>query len=168
MVHYLRVIRYLDNMNIELRVNELDAKIEHKLPIIETFSNEINIEFKNKNYGSSIDDFNLICILVKTKPGYEDWYIPRKPKYIEYKIYRNKLTGQELEIKNQYSIEFKIDYELYDEFAVASDKESKKILAEKILESIRHLDKLPKKIKDFDKDKFKKDVEKFFQEQGII
>lgn len=165
---YLRVIRYLDNMNIELRVNELDAKIEHKLSVIETFSNEINIEFRNKNYGNSIDDFNLICILVKTKPGYEDWYIPKKPKYIEYKIYRNKLTGQELEIKNQYSIEFKIDNKLYDKFEVASDKESKKILAEKILESFKHLDKLPKKIKNFDAEKFKSDIEIFFKKNEFI
>lgn len=168
MVTYLRVIRYLDNMNIELIVNEIDAKLDYKLPIIESFSNEINTEFKNKNYGSSIENFILICILVKTKPGYEAWYIPRKPKYIESKIYKNKLTGQELEIKRQYTIEFKIDYELYDEFAVATEELSKKILANKILESFSHLDKLSKKIDDFDKDKFKKDVEKFFQEQGII
>lgn len=155
-------------MNIEVKVNEIDAGIESKLSVVESLSYEINLEFKNKFYGGSIDNFVLICILIKTKPGYEDWYIPRKPKYIDYKLYKNKLTGQELEIKNQYTIEFKIDYELYDEFAKSTDENSKKVLAKKILESLNHLEKLPKKINDFDKESFRKDLSIFFEEKGLI
>ncbi|RMZ59697.1 hypothetical protein D1632_08720 [Chryseobacterium nematophagum] len=73
-----------------------------------------------------------------------------------------------LETVKQYSYDIKFDNELYDDFVSSSDEESKKLLVRKILESFEHLDKLPKKVKDFDKEKFKSDVEQFFKEHDII
>ena len=147
---------------------EVDTKSGKKSDIIQQLSDDLENYLKDKNYGSDIETFLIGFIGIKTKPGYEEWYKERKPKYTAYKASKNRITGLPMEIIKSYSYDIKFDYDLYDEFVEASDENSKKILVIKILDSFTHLDKLSKKIKDFDKDKFKKDVEKFFQEQGII
>ena len=43
------------------------------------------------------------AIIVKTKSGYEDWFKMRKPKYIDYKKTKNRLTGEEMEIIKSFS-----------------------------------------------------------------
>ena len=54
--------------------------------------------------------------------------------------------------------EFNFNSDEYEEFISVSDEESKKILQDKIIESLENLDKLPKKVKDFDKVRFKNDL----------
>lgn len=73
-----------------------------------------------------------------------------------------------MEIIKTFSYDIKFDYDLYDEFVEASDENSKKILILKILDSFNHLDKLSKKIKDFDAEKFKSDIEIFFKKNEFI
>lgn len=155
-------------MKLILKVNELDTEASHKLDLVKKTSTLLFNYFLNQSFGEDIKEFLFICILVKTKPGFEEWFKARKPKYIEYKTYKNKITKETIEIKNQFTIEFKIDDKEYDDFIALSDEESKKILAKKILESLANLDKLPKKAKDFDKEKFKANMEVFFKEQKLI
>ncbi|WP_294201001.1 hypothetical protein [uncultured Chryseobacterium sp.] len=155
-------------MKIEVRTNELDTKADHKLHIINEMSILLYDYFLNTNYGDDIKEFRFLCIIVRTKPGYEDWYKARKPKYVENKTLENFITKETIKINNQLTIEFKIDYKEYDDFIDSTDEESKRILAKKILESLEDLDKLPKKVKDFDKERFKEDMEHFFKEQNLL
>ena len=60
--------------------------------------------------------------------------------------------------------EFNFNADEYEEFISVSDEESKKILENKIIESLENLDKLPKKVKDFDKKTFKNDLLVFLYE----
>jgi len=147
---------------------ELDIKSYEKSTLIQEVSDDLGSYLKNRNYGDDIGVFLIGFVGVKTKPGYEDWYKERKPRYVDYKQIKNRLTGLVMETIKEYSYDIKFDNELYDKFVNSSDEDSKKLLVEKILESFLHLDKLPKKVKDFDKEKFKTDVEKFFREQGLI
>jgi len=147
---------------------ELDAVTNKKANLIQSISNDLESFLKNKNYGSDIETFYIGFIGIKTKVGFDNYYKERSPKYIDYKQTKNRLTGIVIEISKEYSYDIKFDNELYDEFVNSSDEESKKLLARKILESFEHLDKLPKKIKDFDKEKFKADVEEFFKEQDLL
>lgn len=147
---------------------ELDIKSYEKSTLIQEVSDDLGSYLKNRNYGDDIGVFLIGFVGVKTKPGYEDWYKERKPRYVDYKQSKNRLTGLVMETIKEYSYDIKFDNELYDKFVNSSDEDSKKLLVEKILESFLHLDKLPKKVKDFDKEKFKTDVEKFFREQGLI
>ena len=47
-------------------------------------------------------------------------------------------------------------------------KESKRIVAVEILKSLDNLDIIPKKVKDFDKERFKADMYNFFKENNLV
>lgn len=147
---------------------ELDTGTNKKTNLIQEISDNLEFFLKNKSYGEDIGTFYIGFVGVKTKIGYEHFFKERKPKYIDYRLTKNRLTGLPLETIKQYGYDIKFDHELYDEFVNGTDEESKKLLARKILESFAHFDKLPKKIKDFDKEKFKADVEEFFKEQDLL
>ncbi|TLX23342.1 hypothetical protein FE904_22370 [Chryseobacterium indologenes] len=149
-------------------VQHTDTNSNEKSDIVQNISNNLEELLKNKSYGSDIETFLIGFLCVKTKSGYEDWYKENKPKYIDYKKTKNRLTGEVMEIVKKYGYDIKFDYELYDEFVNASDEDSKSIFVKKLLESFSHLDKLPKKVQDFDKERFKTDVEDFFKEKGVI
>lgn len=147
---------------------EVDNKSGDKSYLVQKVSDNLETFLKNRSYGEDVETFLIGFVGIKTKPGYEEWYKERKPKYIDYRLTKSRLTGLPLETIKQYSYDIKFDYELYDEFVNGTEEESSKLLARKILESFSHLDKLPKKIKDFDKDKFKSDLEEFFKSQNLI
>ena len=48
---------------------------------------------------------------------------------------------------------------MFSTFARETDDESEKVLASEIVKSLSNLDKLPKTIRDFNKDKFKLDIQ---------
>ncbi|MBY0067110.1 MULTISPECIES: hypothetical protein [Empedobacter] len=147
---------------------ESDNKSYEKKKSIDFISQSLAGFLKNRSYGEDVETFLIGFVAIKTKPGYEEWYKERKPKYIDYRLTKSRLTGLPLETIKQYSYDIKFDYELYDEFVNGTEEESSKLLARKILDSFSHLDKLPKKIKDFDKDKFKSDVEEFFKSNNLL
>lgn len=149
-------------------VQNTDTKSYLKSNLVQEISNDLQLLLKNKTYGADIQTFLIGFLAVKTKPGYEDWYKAKKPKYVDYKQSKNRITGELMEIFKNYGYDIKFDNELYDEFVQSSDEESKKLLAKEILKSFAYLDKLPKKVKDFDKEKFTVDIERFFRKKGLI
>lgn len=148
---------------------EIDKDANHKSNLIHSLSEEINCFLEDKKLGEDILNYYIGCICIKTLPGYEKWYQVRNPKYKELQIIKSIFpNGDDIIIKNSFSNDIKIDGEEYDNFITISDEESKKILAKKIIESLENLDKLPKKVKDFDKEKFKNSISNFFKERGLI
>lgn len=147
---------------------EIDVESEHKSKIIRELSDDLETFFSSKNYGEDIQNYLLGCICIRTKKGYEDWYKIRKPKYTDYKKTKNKLTGEDYEIIKTYENDFKLDNEIYEEFVSSTDEESKKILAHEILNSLSNLNSLPKKVNNFDRERFKTDLKTFFKEQNLI
>lgn len=147
---------------------EIDREAEHKSNLIHQLSDEIEIFLNEKDYGADIENYLLGCICIKTKEGYEGWYEVRRPKYTDYKKVVNRLTGAEMEISKTFENDLKIDNELYETFIDCSDEESKKILANEILNSLSNLDSLPKKVKNFDKETFRNDFRLFFEDRGLI
>ncbi len=123
------------------------------------YKNIVNY-FKDKDYGTGIQHFYIGCILVKTPPGYEYFFEVRKPRYQE--LSKVKMPDNSIEeLPGTYIYGIKPDYDL---FVNATEEDSKKILFDEILASLSHLDKLPKRVKDFDKEQFKKDVTAFFEQ----
>ncbi len=147
---------------------EIDGDADHKSRLIRQLSDEIEIFLNEKEYGEEIQNYLLGCICIKTKEGYEGWYKTRKPKYTKYKKVVNQLTGEEMEISKTFENDFKIDNKLYEVFIDSSDEVSNKILAKEILNSLSNLDSLPKKVKKFDKEKFRYDFRLFFEDRGLI
>lgn len=127
---------------------------------VEELEIKLQLFFDEKNYGLSIVDYliGIICV----HPNFDPFFKPKGPSYIENK--NIKLEGFDVNIYKTFSLDIKLNFEDY----FKSDKESGlKMIADKIITTIRDL-KYPAKIKDFDKEKFFRDLSLFFKNEGLI
>jgi len=138
---------------------EIDLEASKKEHIIEKVSNLIKSFLSNKDYGDDLQHFYIGCICIKTPPGYEEWFKIRRPRY-KAKTTVKKLDGSKIELYGVFSYDIKPDYE---RFVYSSDEESERILAEEILKSLSHFDRLSKRVKNFDAKRFKRDLEHFLK-----
>ncbi|MEA9414292.1 hypothetical protein [Flavobacterium sp. PL02] len=142
-------------------------KLEISVPIVndeKAFNKSLFITTFNDILSGFHFEYNLInkleigILMVYTEgdnfEGYDDWYKLKKLKYKDF----DKTLYYEFFLKN----------DRLNEFILADDDESKKILADEILNSFFNLDKLPKKIINFDKERFKSDLKSFFVEQKLL
>ena len=136
----------------------IDEKADHKSHLIISLSEALKEYFQDKNYGEDIKDYIIGCICILPPEGFEKFNKPKKPIYIDDKTTKNRFTGEELRMHKLF----------INEFISVSDEESKKILENKIIESLENLDKLPKKVKDFDKKRFKNDLLVFLKKETQI
>lgn len=143
---------------------EIDIEASKKSNLITFLSESLGIFLFDADYGSDIQYFFIGCICVMTRPSYEDWFKIRKPRYQTI----NKIKLLDGSLKEQKGV-FTYDIKLnFDDFVFASDKDSNRILALEILKSLSNLDALPKKVKDFDKTRFKSDIEQFFKDNDLL
>ena len=125
---------------------------------IRKFSDTIISPFFHETYyGDDIYEITLFITLLDTFANVP----PKKPRYIEYKEYTNGVH------KKWYYFETFLTGNLYYEYLDASDERAKQILAQVILESC-FVDRIPKRLKDFDRDAFKSDVQTVLQSQGLV
>lgn len=77
-----------------------------------------------------------------------------------YTTYR-KYVREDIEFVEDriFAYDIKLDFE---SFKNQTDEDNKKMLASEILDSLTKFDALPKKVKDFDKERFKEDMRMFF------
>lgn len=158
-------------MLFELDVYECESASYEKAVFTREFSRTyLESYFLLDDYGPDVQNIAIFIILIKTHPGYEKWYKVRRPKYIEYLSGTSVITGEpeQWEWKKRFVIEIRFDGDLYDEFIEADEEKAKQILAKETLNALELLDKLPKRLKHFDKDRFKNDVAKYYHEQGWI
>lgn len=150
---------------ISLRV---DNGAYNKVNLINSLTDSLEAYFAPKNYGIDVEDIlvGLTCLYISE--GFEHLYKTYPPKYTDYKTIKNKYTGELIELNKYFNYSFNFSNEKYEEFIEASDEESKKILAYEIFDSLSNLDALPKKVKSFDKERFKADLKTFFKEQNLI
>jgi hypothetical protein len=146
----------------------LDKNVQFKYSSIIDLFKDIDKFVQSKNYGNELLECLIICKIINPPNGYEHLFKDFKPKFIELKSVTNKLTGETLLIERQFSYSIKISGELFTKFLCGTEKESKKIIAKEILNSLLNLDLLPKKVKDFNKETFKSDMDFFFKEQNLI
>lgn len=108
----------------------------------------------DKIYGSSIEDFiiGVVCV----KPEFEQFFKVKKPRYIKDEIETH--DGHSVHIKSTFSINFIMDYATVIEM---SDTNFEKYLLQKIIDSVIAIEKMPKKVTDFDLLRFKEDLKQF-------
>lgn len=156
-------------MKFELRVYELQTEMKEKSDFIDDFSKKyLEKYFSDKTYGKDVENIAIVIILIKTLPGYENWNMVRRPKYIEHYESTYVPSGIPWEWNKRFVIETRFDFEIYDEFLAADEEEAKRILARETLQSLELLDKLPKRLKDFDINAFRADVKNYYRQQGWI
>jgi hypothetical protein len=115
-----------------------------------------------KDYGSSI---KTIVIGIKcVSPQFEQFFKPSKPKYNKS---RKEIKTQEttIVIENNFSYDIVLDFNSINN---ATQLEVNKIVAKKIIESLFVFDNFKSKIKDFNVEKFKSDLEDYFRKYDLI
>jgi hypothetical protein len=121
---------------------------------------EFNLRIKNINYGNHIKEFYIGVICVA--PNFAPFNMPRKIKYTD---------KQKIYVKEgiQYILDKTLEYEIVLDFnsylSVKNDMQKVfQMISDIVLESLNKIDSV-KKIKDFKKESFKKDLEEFFKEK---
>lgn len=139
----------------------LDKDVQSKANLVHDLFKDINEFVAIRDYGKDLHDLFIICRIINPPIGFEHLYKDFKPKFIEYKSLINKLTGEPFVIERQFSYCIKIQGKKFKDFIAATEIESKKILGLEILSSLSNFDKLTTRVKDFDKEKFKADMQEF-------
>lgn len=118
--------------------------------------------FKNKSYGEDICTYLIGVISVH--PNYDQFFKIRRPFYVEDKtVTLDKILGP-VRIYKSFSFNIKLDFE---EFISSNTEDGLKMIAGSIMETVKTL-KYPKKIKDFDKERFYEDLRLFFEKEKIL
>lgn len=144
-------------LGIELSADNYDQM----MPIINELSSSLENEFVSIDYGESIKKFfiGLICV----HPQFDPFCKAKRPKYTDYKT--TKFDGWiPMVIEKTFECELKLDYSIMSK---ATEEVAKKIVAQSIIDFL-HVLKMPKKVTDFDKDRFVADIEAFFREEHLI
>ncbi len=124
--------------------------------------------FSSKSYGNDVKEIEIAAIIVKMYPGYEAWHKPKRPKYYEYRYSHLIPENPPVIYNKRFTIEIRFSNEVYDKYLKSTGDESDAIIAREFYQALTLLDKLPKRLKDFDKKRFKKDVETLFHSHGWL
>lgn len=151
--------------SISLRI---DSNGQHKSNIIHDLSNSIQSFLKERNYGVDVIELIIGLICVNTPKEVEHLFREKKPDYIDFKVIKNKFTGELIELNKQVSYDIRLSSEQYNLFLSLNEEGSKKFLANLIFNSLKKFDVLSTKIKKFDKEKLTSDLGYFLRENNLI
>ena len=134
-------------------------KCATKRQTVKELSDEANTLIASNYYGESIE--TMLIGIIAVEPIYDAFAKPRRPRYTEHK--ETMAFGSILIVTHKtLEIEIKMDYE---QILIAEDENLRKLVATEVLNAL-HVLKLPKKVIDFDKERFVADLEKFFWKQS--
>lgn len=138
------------------------VELNKQVMFITSFSDELKNYFTDKSYGNDLKEIaiGVICVSI----GFENFFKPRKPKYTK-DVKKVESEGFSYEIEKCLEYDLKLDF---GTFKKGTEEENKKLLAREILASLSVLDTMKSKIKDFDAEKFKADLEGYFKEKGLV
>ena len=145
-------------MKLDLFISVSEPFASNKSTIFHELSSRLNFLLKNKEYGEDVKSINGSFIIVLERPGYEEWYKPRKLSYTDQKVSKSKLTGENIEISKQLSFELRLDENSIGIILNSNHLESQKFILQQTINYISEIKRLPVKIRDFDKSLFLKDL----------
>ena len=136
-----------------------DTASNDKKNIVLDLSDALEKYFKDKNYGDDVEHILVGIITLKLIPGFERLQKPMKAKYIL--EYKSMIRYDTPPIKKCYTYQIGLGDEDYEAYVKKSSKESLKVLKKELVKSLDKFNRLPKKIKEFDKIKFIEDFREF-------
>jgi hypothetical protein len=127
---------------------------------VQAFVDRLSEFIRARNYGSGIEHFTVGLIAIRSKPGYEDWYKQRRPRF--QKVQRYRVPGQStvVEFHNCYSYDIKLSDDEIDQF-VASSESAIKLFAQRLVSSLANLQSPSMKKRRFDVKAFREDLQGF-------
>lgn len=145
---------------MELEISIIDSSVSweksvSKRQAIKEVSEAANNLVASNDYGESIE--KMLVGLIVVEPVYDDFSKPRRPRYTEHK--ETMAFGSiPIVIHKTLDIEIKLNYE---QVLAAEGEELKRIVASEVLNTFQNF-KVPKKVTDFDKDRFVADIDGLF------
>lgn len=145
---------------MELTISIIDTSIPWekcvtKRQTIKDMSETTNNSIASNYYGASIE--KMLIGLIAVEPVYDAFAKPRRPRYTEHK---ETMAFGSIPIVTHKTLEIEIKLD-FEQFLAAEGKELQKMVAKEVLNALHSL-KLPKKVTDFDKDKFVADLDSLF------
>jgi hypothetical protein len=128
---------------------EIDSQASSKAEIIQNFSDELSKLICSHSFGVDVEQIIIGFICILTVPGYEEWYKERKPRFTK----ANKT----------FCFDIKVDGQKYESFVQGNNNSSRIFLATEILGALTKIDKIPKHVKDFNRDLFKEKITEYLQ-----
>lgn len=108
----------------------------------------------DKHYGDDVKKIVIgICCMSEQ---FENFYKKRKPKFIPYN--EIKVVDKTIIVDRVFEYELWLNF---NKFQTSTPEEKRQYLAAEIVRSLENLNALPKKIKEFDKERFRSDMELF-------
>lgn len=136
-------------------------KCKTKRQTIKELSDAVNTIVSSNDYGESIEKLHIGLIAVE--PIYDKFAKPRRPRYTEHK--ETVAFGSiPIVIHKTLEIEIKMDY---TQVLTAEGDRLRIIVASEVINTLRTV-KLPKKITDFNKERFVADLESYFRSEHLI
>src|SRR5215475_10268333 len=104
-------------MNFGISV-EVDSNADSKSGAVQELSNFLHDSLK-QDYGSDVQHLTIGLICVRSVPGYEAWYKPRKPRFQRRQLVK-MLDGSSKELVNAFSYDIRLTDDEYELFISAS------------------------------------------------
>jgi hypothetical protein len=137
---------------------EVDAEAERNARAVQEFA-VVLAEFLDHDYGSDLQNFTIAIICMRPRPGYEEWYKPRKPQFRT----RERvalLNGTSTDLANTFGYDVRLTEHEYEHFVSATPHGAVELISAKLIRSLCALDHLPSAVKEFDRKRFEADFER--------
>ena len=166
-----REIKFLDKMKIIISTI-FSSPMDPNHPArnkLKSFSRDyLNDYFCNKDYGKDVQEIEIHVHMISSR-FYPGCKISRPRYYDLYTQPKSNICLAEPETwVKRFAIDTLVSEEDFEALLIANKDEIDAILARHIFKSLNQLDKLPKRLKDFDKEGFKRDVEALFRSHGWL
>lgn len=144
-------------MIIDIGFNFLSKDCVSKEPAINEVSEACKNFVASNYYGESIE--KILIGLIAVEPIYDAFAKPRRPRYTEHK---ETMAFGSIPIVTHKTLEIEIKLD-FEQFLIADDKELQKMVSIEVLKTLHSL-KLPKKVTDFNKERFVADLDNLFNQ----
>jgi len=136
----------------------IDTRSGSKSSILTNLSIYLKECFKDKDYGTDLLNYTLGFTSVLAPEGFGHFFEKKKPLYVSDRTTKNRFTGEQHHMYRLFIDNIVIEPDEYEDFVIGTDHNSLQLVKAKILESLFNLDRLPKEVKDFDKERFRVDM----------
>lgn len=138
---------------------EIDEEASASASAVQAFANSLEEFIRSRNYGAGVERFTIGLVVIKTRPGYENWFKQRKPRF--QKIQKIQMLDQSVvELHNCYSYDIKLSDDEIDKF-IASGESAIQLFCQRFISSLINFESPSMKKRDFDLRAFRDDVQSF-------
>ena len=138
---------------------EIEQEACESCSYVHAFVDRLAEFIRTRDYGSAVEHFTIGLVVIRLRPGYEDWFKQRKPRFR--KVEKLQMSDQSVvEFHNCYSYDIKLSDDEIDQFVVSGES-AIKLFCQRFISSLANFESPSMKKRDFDLRAFREDVQGF-------